>query len=115
MKTLPTLGVTIKAKREKLHMTQRDLAKKIGMNSSTISRIESDPDVIADSRTVRGLADALHFDYMFLLTLNGTLPDQPEVRSFARAITRMNDNEKQKAMQLLRKQFDGFFDEGDED
>ena len=112
---LPTLGGKIKEKREELHITQRDLAKKIGMNSSTISRIESDPDVVADPRTVRRLANALHLDYMFLLTLNRTLPNQPEVRSFARAIARMNDNEKQKAMQLLREQFDGFFDDGDED
>ena len=59
---LPTLGEKVKAKREELHMTQRDLAKKIGINSSTISRIESDPDVIADPKTIRGLADAALMD-----------------------------------------------------
>ena len=111
---LPTLGEKVKAKREELHMTQRDLAKKIGINSSTISRIESDPDVIADPKTIRGLADALHLDYMFLLSLNRTLPDQPEVRSFARATSKMNDSQKERAMQLLRENFGSLFDEGDD-
>ena len=43
-----TLGKVIQEKREKLDMTQRELARAIHLNHATISRIENNPDIVAD-------------------------------------------------------------------
>ena len=57
-----TLGKVIQEKREKLDMTQRELARAIHLNHATISRIENNPDIVADPSTLKAIAQALHID-----------------------------------------------------
>ena len=80
-----TLGKVIASQRVKLDMTQRQLARAVNINHATISRIENNPDIIADPSTLKAIAQALKLDYHFLLSLNNTIEDEKDMRIIARA------------------------------
>lgn len=75
---LPLLVVA--AKRKQLGLSQRQLVEQIGLNNATISKLEKDPSLEPDIRTIRLLAEALGLDYNYLLTLNETIDDDPDMR-----------------------------------
>ena len=63
------LGAVIAAKRKQMGLSQRQLAEQIGLNNATICKLEKDPSLTPDIRTIRLLAEALQLDYNYLLSL----------------------------------------------
>ena len=110
-----TLGKVIQAKREKLDLTQRELARAVHLNHATISRIENNPDIVADPSTLKAIAQALHIDYNYLLSLNKTIEDDKDIRIIARASKSMSELEKERMMEFLREKFATAFKDADSD
>ena len=110
-----TLGSVIATKREQLGISQRELAKATKLNNATIARIEKEPNIVADSATLSRIADKLDIDYNYLLTLNGTIPDNPELRVIARASAKMDEDEKSEMLEFLKKKFKVAFSNTDSD
>ena len=103
------LGAVIAAKRKMMGLSQRQLAEQVGLNNATISKLEKDPSLEPDIRTIQLLAEALHLDYNYLLSLNETIQDDPELRIIARAKNNMSPEERQRMMEMLRTTFDVAF------
>jgi transcriptional regulator with XRE-family HTH domain len=112
-KQKPTLGEVITARREELGLTMRALARAINTNHATISKIESNPNIVAEPNTLKGIARELRLDYNYLLSLNKTIEDNKEIRIIARASKSMSGPEREKMMDLLRKEFANAFDGAD--
>ena len=84
-----TLGSFISHRRKELNISQRELAKKVKISNSTISRIENDDNITPDNETLRRIAGVLRCDYNYLLALNKQIDDQPEIRMIQRAANRL--------------------------
>lgn len=98
------LAVALRGARERLGLSQREVSKAAGISNTTLSRLEKGS-ITADPDTLKTLASTLGLDHLWLLALNGTIPDQPEIRQIARAMKRMTPEEKQKMLDLLRRRF----------
>ncbi len=109
------LGAVIAAKRKMMGLSQRQLAEQVGLNNATISKLEKDPSLEPDIRTIQLLAEALHLDYSYLLSLNETIQDDPELRIIARAKNNMSPEERQRMMEMLRTTFDVAFANAESD
>jgi len=105
-----TLGAVIKNQREALGINQRDLAKDVGINNSTISRIENNPEIIADPKTLKAIAEKLKLDYNYLLSLNSTIEDQKEIRIIARASKKMQPVDRERMLDYLKQEFSEAFE-----
>ena len=103
------LGAVVAAKRKKLGLSQRQLADSVGLNNATICKLEKDPTLVPDARTLELLAQALQLDYNYLLSLNETIADEPDIRMIARAKNNMSDEEWQRMMTMIRTNFDAAF------
>ncbi|MPL99687.1 hypothetical protein SDC9_45907 [bioreactor metagenome] len=110
-----TLGAVIQAKREKMGMTQRELARVVNINHATISRIENNPDIVADPSTLKAIAQALLIDYNYLLSLNKTIEDNKDIRIIARASKTMSEQDRERMMEILRDNFATAFQNADSD
>lgn len=104
-----TLGQVIKKKRLQMGMSLRDLAGKAGVHHATIDRIENDQFKVVDPSTLIAVAEALHLDRLFLLSLNGAGVQDEDIRIIARAAGRMNAAQRRKMMELLRDSFSEAF------
>lgn len=100
-----TLGKVICDKRESLGISQRELAKATKLNHATIARIEKEPDIVADPSTLKKIGEKLDLDYNYLLALNGTIDDEPELRIIARASLKMDNDEKAEMLAFLKKKY----------
>ena len=109
------LGAVVAAKRKKMGLSQRQLADRIGLNNATISKLEKDPSLIPDTRTLQLLSEALDIDYNYLLALNETIPDDPDMRIIARAKNNMTPEERERMMSMLREAFDDAFANAESD
>jgi len=109
------LGAVVLAKRKKLGLSQRQLAERVGLNNATICKVEKDPSLIPDTRTLQLLAEALELDYNYLLALNETIPDDRDMRIIARAKNNMSPEDQEKMMSLLRTTFDLAFSDAESD
>lgn len=109
-----TLGTYIAQKRKAKNLSQRELAKDIKISHSTISRIEKDDGISPDNATLKALAQRLNLDYNYLLALNKSIDDEPEIRVIQRAAKKMDDAQKQRMLNILKASFDDLFRE-DED
>jgi transcriptional regulator with XRE-family HTH domain len=110
-----TLGMVISRRREQLDLGVRELAREVQLDHTTILRLENNPDLIADPRTLRKVADRLKLDYNYLLSLNKTIDDQPEIREIARASNKMSPEDREKMVQMLRQEFADAFSNDSED
>lgn len=112
-----TLGSFISHRRQSLEISQRELAKKVKVSNSTISRIENDDNITPDNDTLRRIAEVLRCDYNYLLALNKQIDDQPEIRMIQRAAKNMSPERLQDMMTILRASFKEEFNSagGDED
>ena len=113
--TTITLGQVIKNQREVLGIKQTELARDVKINNSTISRIESNPNIVADPKTLKAIADRLKLDYNYLLSLNNTIDDQKEVRIIARASKKMSEVDKKRMLDYLRQEFADAFENTESD
>lgn len=89
-----SFGRRIKRKRRELGLTQRDLAGRLEIDFTYLSKLENDRGEPPGERTVRRLAAELHDDEEELLALAGKLPDQLRSRAqqdvaFARLLRRL--------------------------
>ena len=96
-------------------MKQRELARAVNLNHATISRIENNPEIIADPSTLKAIAQALHIDYNYLLSLNNTIEDDKDIRIIARASKSMSEEDKERMMDMLRNNFATAFQNADSD
>ena len=116
-----TLATVTVKRRTELQITQRELARKLGISNSTISRIESadkeDPEVriTPDNKTLRKMSEVLNIDYNYLLALNGQVDDQLEIRIIQRAAKKMNEEQLQDMIAMLKIQFKDAFKDVDSD
>lgn len=110
-----TLGKVIEARRIELGLTQRELARGVKRSNSTISRIESDNGLVPDNETLRAIAEFLKMDYNYLLALNKQIDDQPEIRMIQRAAKNMDQEQLDKMMDILNKQFKEAFSKAGKD
>lgn len=109
------LGAVVAAKRKMMGLSQRQLADSIGLNNATISKLEKDPSLEPDIRTIQLLAEALRLDYAYLLSLNETIKDDKDLRIIARAKESMTPEEQERMMNILRTTFDVAFANAESD
>ena len=100
-----TLGQIIKRKRLQLGMSLRDLAKEAGVTHVAILRIEEDKYKIVDPKSLTAIANALHLDRLFLLSLNGAGVEDEDIRIIARAAVKLNPEQRQQMLEMLRGSF----------
>ena len=111
-----TLGQVIRKKRLQLGMSLRDLAPLAGVHHATIDRIEKDMFKVVDPAILTALADALHLDRLYVLSLNGAGVDDGDIRVIARAAGRMNPEQRRQMLELLRSSFaEAFMHTGSDD
>ena len=80
-----------------------------------ISKIEKDPTLVPDTRTLQLLAQALGLDYHYLLTLNEVIEDDRDLRIIARAKNSLSPEDQTRMMEMLRTAFDTAFADAESD
>lgn len=96
------LGKKINRILEEKEMTQRDLAQKISLDESTLSRIlkgERTPNI----ETLSNIATALHVttDYLLDIESNAKFDSQREIRLIARNSSKLTKDEKRELINIL--------------
>ena len=109
------LGAVVAAKRKLLGPSQRQLAEKTGINNATISKLEKDPTIVPDTRTLQLLSQTLGLDYNYLLTLNDVITDDRDLRIIARAKNSLSPEDQSRMMAMLRTAFDTAFADAESD
>jgi transcriptional regulator with XRE-family HTH domain len=109
------LGAVVAAKRKLLGLSQRQLAEKTGINNATISKLEKDPTIVPDIRTLQLLSQTLGLDYNYLLTLNDVITDDRDLRIIARAKNSLSPEDQSRMMAMLRTAFDTAFADAESD
>lgn len=104
-----TLGKYIAQKRTERQLSQRQLGIDTNISHSTISRIEKDDGICPDNATLKALANRLSLDYNYLLALNKSIDDEPEIRVIQRAAKHMSEDEKRRMLNILKASFDKLF------
>ena len=112
---VPRLGAVVAAKRKLLGLSQRQLAEKTGINNATISKLEKDPTIVPDTRTLQLLSQTLGLDYNYLLTLNDVITDDRDLRIIARAKNSLSPEDQSRMMAMLRTAFDTAFADAESD
>ncbi len=100
-----TLGQVVHRKRLQLGVSLRGLAKAVNTDQVSILRIERDQFNKVDPAIIKDLADVLHMDRLFMLSLKGSGVEDKDVRIFARAIAKMKRKERASMMKMLREEF----------
>ena len=100
-----TMGQVIKRKRLQLGISLRDLAKAANVSHVTILRIEDDKFNMVDPAILTAIAEALHLDRLFLLSLNGAGVEDEDIRIIARAAGKMSPEQRQQMLAMLRGSF----------
>lgn len=91
-----SFGQRVKRKRRERGLTQRQVAEKLEIDFTYLSKLENDRGESPGERTVRRLAAELDDDEEELLALAGKLPEQLRARAqhdvaFARLLRRLPD------------------------
>lgn len=66
-----SLATIIKEARENIGISQRELARQIGVGNNTIARLENGERKTTNALTLRKISFALHLDYLELLKMAG--------------------------------------------
>ena len=103
-----TLGKAIERKRISAGMSQRELARRAMIDNTSISRIEANDEAVCLPSTLKAIADVLDMDYLYLLSLNGTIEDDRTLRMIRRGLMHMSADEKEKLLMMLHDNFDIF-------
>ncbi len=110
-----TLGQVVRGKRKQMGMSLRDLAEKANVHHATIDRIENDQFKVVDPAILIAVADALHLDQLYLLSLNGAGVKDEDIRIIARAASRMSEKQREDMMTMLRIAFADAFRNAESD
>lgn len=110
-----SLGDIVRNRRIELNMSQRELSTKVGISHSTLSRLENHPDAFADTRTLVALSQALGIDLTSMVAAkHGVTGEQENISLIARARSKMPLEDQQRMMEMLRREFEEYFDEEDD-
>ena len=104
-----SFGETIKARRMQYGMSLRDLAAKVHVHHATIDRIESGYFKSTTPETIVALAEALHYDPQYLLSLCGAGIADSDIRYINRAARKMTARERCQMLELLIKMYPDAF------
>ena len=104
-----TLGKYLAQKRIEQDLSQRQLGMDTTVSHSTISRIEKDDGIAPDNATLKAIANRLNLDYNYLMALNKSIDDEPEIRVIQRAAKNMSEEQKKKMLNILKASFDDLF------
>lgn len=91
-----TFGQRIKRRRREVGLTQRQLATKLGIDFTYLSKLENNRGEPPGDKTIRNIAAVLQEDEEELLALAGKVPEQLRDRAqrevaFARLVRRLPD------------------------
>ena len=100
-----TLGQIIQRKRLQLGMSLRELGRASGVCYVVIMRIEKGEVKLAKPENVKAIADVLHLDRHFLLSLEGAGVEDKDIRIICRAAKKMNQKQRRQMHKLLRGSF----------
>jgi len=108
--TEETFGGRIKQRRRGLGFTQRDVASRLGIDFTYLSKLENNRGEPPSAETIRKLAEVLHDDPQELLALAGKVPEGLRDRAqrdvaFARLVQRLphlSDKELQEISRTLK-------------
>ena len=106
-----SLGEVIRERRIALGMSQRELARKMEISHSTLSRLENTPGIYADTKTLVRLSQTLGLDVTEMMAKYHDIPDQPELSLIARARAMMPQEKRDEMMEMLRAEFADYFRE----
>jgi transcriptional regulator with XRE-family HTH domain len=106
----PTFGRTIQELRRARNLTQRDLAARLGIDFTYLSKLENDRGEPPGEATVRKIAEILEADPEELLALAGKLPAELRERAlrdvdfarFLRRLPEVPDDELRKVYRRLK-------------
>lgn len=107
-----TLGERLRALRTAKKLTQEELANLLGIGRSNYGHIENNR-VSLESDYATILADKLNTSVEYILTGEGDIEVDPDIRTLQRAAKKMTPEERKKAIKILEATFDDLF--GDED
>jgi transcriptional regulator with XRE-family HTH domain len=103
-----TFGQRIKRKRRDLELTQRDVAERLEIDFTYLSKLENDRGEPPGERTIKRLAEVLQEDEEDLLALAGKVPEELRDRAqrdlaFARLVRRLPDVSKKELEAISRR------------
>jgi transcriptional regulator with XRE-family HTH domain len=99
-----SLGSNISVIRNSLGLSQRELAKLIGISNSTLSEIELDIRV-PNPETLYKISKALKCDYMYLMMVSGYIEYQPALNILLKLFHKLSDNDIEKLMNITQDLF----------
>lgn len=105
MGTPVTLGEYLKQARERAGLSQRQLAARVGIHYSYLSRLERSENDAPSAEVLQDLADVLEIPGADLLAFIGVKPAQglPELAPYLRAKYHLNEDQIQKATVYFRR------------
>jgi transcriptional regulator with XRE-family HTH domain len=103
-----TFGQRIKRRRRELGLTQRQVAAKLGIDFTYLSKLENDRGEPSGDKTIRNIAVLLQDDEEELLALAGKVPEQLRHRAqrevaFARLVRRLPDMSETELREISRR------------
>jgi transcriptional regulator with XRE-family HTH domain len=103
-----TFGGRIKERRRKLELTQRDVAARLGIDFTYLSKLENNRGESPSADTIRKLAVVLQDDPEELLALAGKVPEGLRDRAqrdlaFARLVQRLPEVSDKELQEISRK------------
>lgn len=99
-----SLGSNIAAIRNSLDLSQRELAKIIGISNSTLSEIELDIRV-PNPETIYKISKALRCDYMYLMMVAGYVEYQPALNILLKLFHHLSAQEIEELMNIVQDKF----------
>ncbi len=103
-----TFGQRIKRRRRELDLTQREMAAKLDIDFTYLSKLENERGEPPGEKTIRNLAAILQDDVEELLALAGKVPEQLRDRAqrdvaFARLVRRLPDVSEKELREISRR------------
>ncbi len=105
MEAPSTLGEYLRAERERVGMSQRQLANRVGIHNSYMARLENGETANPAADLLQRIADVLEVSSTDLLAFIGVKPPEglPDLAPYLRAKYRMNDAAIREMAQHMRR------------
>lgn len=100
------IGRKIRNKRKELHLTQLELAKRIGMTESSISKYEAGKIETMPTSTINRICDVLHIAPAELLGLTPKKSFEFDLKEIVKSADDLPDDVKQELLNILKLQID---------
>lgn len=110
--------INLKQRRIELGLTMKDVANAVGVSESTVSRWEAGNIVNMKRNRLVALANVLQIPVNELINDNTSITNEikiPQVRVIQRAMNNLNEEERNRMVEILRLSFKDAFEEDDDD